>query len=194
MIKDPYLYFYYGMNRVRGKLYTLLRGKPFFSVGKSCKIFGLSSISIGSRFSMGDSCWLQAITQYKGAQLNPKLSIGDDVSLSDSVHISCALNISIGSGSLIGSSVYIGDHSHGRASLTLEATQIPPAKRPLDDFCAIKIGERVWIGDGVKILAGAVIPDGSVVAANSIVKTSFKLPGLIAGVPAKQKRIFFNEK
>jgi acetyltransferase-like isoleucine patch superfamily enzyme len=50
----------------------------------------------------------------------------------------------------------------------------------------IKIGNNVWIGCGVKIYKGTIIPDGCVVAANSIVKGVFLEKNvLIAGHPAK---------
>lgn len=50
----------------------------------------------------------------------------------------------------------------------------------------ISIGNNVWIGCGVKIFKGTVIPDGSVIAANSIVKGVFSERNvLISGHPAK---------
>jgi acetyltransferase-like isoleucine patch superfamily enzyme len=53
----------------------------------------------------------------------------------------------------------------------------------------IEIGKKVWIGCGVKILKGARIPDGCVVAAGSIVISAFDEPNcLIAGQPAKISR------
>ncbi len=50
----------------------------------------------------------------------------------------------------------------------------------------IIIGNRVWIGCGVKIYKGTVIPDGCVIAANSIVRGVFtENKALIGGFPAK---------
>ena len=50
----------------------------------------------------------------------------------------------------------------------------------------IFIGNRVWIGSGVRVLPGAVIPDGCIVAAGSIVTKKFsETECLIAGNPAK---------
>ncbi|WP_345291134.1 acyltransferase [Flavobacterium hankyongi] len=50
----------------------------------------------------------------------------------------------------------------------------------------ITIGNNVWIGCGVKIYKGSVVPDGCVIAANSIVRGVFtKQNTLIAGHPAK---------
>jgi len=51
---------------------------------------------------------------------------------------------------------------------------------------SIIIGNNVWIGCGAKIYKGSVIPDGCIVASDSIVKGIFKEPNaLIAGHPAK---------
>lgn len=50
----------------------------------------------------------------------------------------------------------------------------------------IKIGSRVWIGCGVLVLNGSVIPDGCVVAAKSVVSKAFDEENcLIAGNPAQ---------
>ncbi len=49
----------------------------------------------------------------------------------------------------------------------------------------IKIGDHVWIGCNVTVLKGAIIPDGCVVAANSVVTRQFKEKNvLLAGNPA----------
>lgn len=50
----------------------------------------------------------------------------------------------------------------------------------------ITIGDNVWIGCGVKIYKGTVIPDGCVIAANSVVRGVFtKQNTLIGGHPAR---------
>lgn len=53
----------------------------------------------------------------------------------------------------------------------------------------ITIGDNVWIGNGVTIARGANLPDGTVVAACSLVNKAFTEPNtLIGGVPAKVLR------
>lgn len=50
----------------------------------------------------------------------------------------------------------------------------------------VSIGDRVWISHGVSVLKGAVIPDGTIVGAKSLVDKQFDIPNtLIAGIPAK---------
>lgn len=51
---------------------------------------------------------------------------------------------------------------------------------------AISIGDRVWIGSRVSVYKGTVIPDGCVIASNSVVKGVFtEKNSLIAGNPAR---------
>ena len=50
----------------------------------------------------------------------------------------------------------------------------------------IIIGNHVWIGSGVQMYQGTVIPDGCVVASNSVVRGIFdKENSIIGGVPAR---------
>ncbi len=50
----------------------------------------------------------------------------------------------------------------------------------------ITIGNHVWVGCGVKIYKGTIIPDGCIVAADSMVRGEFKVRNaLIGGNPAK---------
>lgn len=66
----------------------------------------------------------------------------------------------------------------------------------------ILIGNNVWIGNRTTITKGAVIPDNTIVASNSLVNKDFSNMGencLIAGAPAKLKqqnirRIYDNQK
>lgn len=187
---DVLLTMYYGFSRVRALPYFLLTGLRFKSVGRLLKLFGGSHIEVGSNVSLGDNCWIQAVSKYKGTAYVPRIVIGDNVSLSDSVHISAVCSIRIGAGTLIGSNVYIGDHSHGSTDFTLTSLAVRPALRALDDIGPIEIGTNVWIGDGVCILAGASIPDGAIIGANAVVKDVFDAGGIIAGIPARLIREF----
>jgi acetyltransferase-like isoleucine patch superfamily enzyme len=173
------------MIRVRGMLFGLIRGVHFHKAGRLVKIRGARHICVGQGVSVGDFCWIEAITQFAGVDLSPKLELDDGVSLSDLTHISCASHVHIGENCLIGSKVYIGDHSHGSLSNTMEMFSIPPAKRPLGDIAEIEIGKNSWICDGAVILAGTRLASHSVVGANSVVRLQTDRPALIAGVPAK---------
>lgn len=91
--------------------------------------------------------------------------------------------------------LFIGDHvriaahcvivpaNHG---IALDAGLI--ADQPLTRR-GIRIGDNVWIGAGVRILDGADIGEGCVVAAGSVVRGRLEPNGIYAGMPAKLVRM-----
>nr|WP_288788550.1 DapH/DapD/GlmU-related protein [uncultured Fibrobacter sp.] len=50
---------------------------------------------------------------------------------------------------------------------------------------AVKIGNRVWIGNNATILKGTEIGENSVVAAGAVVSGKFPANVILGGVPAK---------
>ena len=57
----------------------------------------------------------------------------------------------------------------------------------------ITIGNDVWIANDVKIMSGVTIGDGAVIAAGSVVTKDVMSSALVAGAPAKQKRILWQK-
>lgn len=171
-------------SRLRAIYYMLTRRLSIRMLGANARIFGARYISMQS-CSIGDNCWIQAVSSYKEQRFNPAIVLGERVMMSSNVHISAVSNITIGSHTLLGSNIYIGDHSHGSTSQDKFDPATPPALRPLDDIADIYIGENVWICDNVVVLAGSHIASSCVVAANSVVKGYFDENCLIAGSPAK---------
>jgi len=179
------------MTKIFGKIRTIivknLIGVQFKTIGKYCKIRG-SNIKVGKNVSLGDFCWIEAVSRYQKQSFSPIIEIQDEVAMSDFVHISSIKKILIKKGVLIGSKVYIGDHSHGHYKNMddwSKEKKIMPKLRDLADENTIEIGENCWIGDGVVILAGTIIGDNCVVGANSVVQGTFNSNVLIAGLPAK---------
>lgn len=182
--------------RIIKKLYLMIKINTFFvitglkfkSIGSNFKFRGYEYIFIGKNVSVGDFCWIEAVYKYNNQQYNPSIQIMDEVAISDFVHISAIKSITIAKGTLIGSKVYIGDHSHGHykdIKKWKSEKDLMPKMRELADEADIIIGENCWIGDGVVILAGTTIGDNCVIAANSVVKGSYKNNVLIGGLPAK---------
>lgn len=52
----------------------------------------------------------------------------------------------------------------------------------------IRIGDHVWVGNGVRILKGVTIGDGAVLAAGSVVTKDVEPRTLVGGVPARVLR------
>jgi acetyltransferase-like isoleucine patch superfamily enzyme len=90
--------------------------------------------------------------------------------------------IDIGTSCMIAQGVEIrtGD-SHGIFDLA-SRERINPGKN-------IRIGSSVWLANGVLVLKGAVIPDGCVVGARSVVTAEFSEPNAVyVGHPARLVR------
>jgi virginiamycin A acetyltransferase len=131
---------------------------------------------------------------------NDRISIGDQVRIKENVWIAAyGGQIQIGQGSLIGRNCII--HGHGNVSIG-EFTMIAPSCMIYSNSHVtwlgglyqtqgfVKretvIGRNVWLGAGVIVLAGAVVPDDCIVAAGSIVRGSLEPGYLYGGNPCKK--------
>ena len=183
-------------NRILQKVNKILsanNSKNIVTLFKSCDntvrfesiglIEGFKYISIGSNTSFQRDIYLTAWDEYGKQEFTPEIIIGSDCAIGAWNHITCINKIVIGSGLLTGKWVTITDNSHGKTDY--ESLQIPPAKRMIYSKGPIIIGNNVWIGDKVTILAGVTIGDGAVIAANSVVTKDIPSFAVAAGSPAK---------
>jgi acetyltransferase-like isoleucine patch superfamily enzyme len=69
---------------------------------------------------------------------------------------------------------------------------VPKNAFPGDRY--VNIGNDVWIGHGAMVMPGVTIGSGAVVAAGSIVTRDVPPYAVVAGVPAKVKKMRFPEK
>jgi acetyltransferase-like isoleucine patch superfamily enzyme len=101
------------------------------------------------------------------------VSIGDDTHFDGDSRLICAATVSIGAGCAIAWEVLIMDTDFhrldGRASCD----------------APVRIGDRVWIGVGAKILKGVSVGDGAVIAAGATVTRDVPAGALVAGSPAR---------
>ena len=147
------------------------------------RIVGGKFISIGGGTKFGEHTMLSAWNQYNGIKYTPQIRIGEYCSFGYSTHITCCNKITIGDNVLTGMNVIISDNSHG--SIDFQALATPPLKRPLVSKGEVVIGNNVWIGDKVAILAGVHIGDGAIIAANAVVTKDVPANCVVGGVPAK---------
>lgn len=167
---------------------------PGFRAERSPRLLGVSHMRLGPDFHARDFLWLEAVVSYDegpaGKQFESLLTIGASARLSDNVHIACLNRVTIGAHLLCGSRILISDHAHGSYGGGGEASDpaVPPVQRALVSTGPVLIGDNVWLGDGVAVLAGAEIGDGCVIGANSVVTGRIPARTLAVGAPARAVR------
>jgi len=109
------------------------------------------------------------------------LFIGDNCEMGDLTHLVAHERVEIGNNVLIASKCFISDASHGSYKGEIQDPPFsPPNQRDLRTS-PVRIGNNVWIGENVVILAGAEIGDGCIVGANSIVTKKIPPASVIVG-------------
>lgn len=167
------------LNRYVSKSYPNIKG----SIGIPNEIRGLEYISIGEGTSLCKGGILTAWDSYAGKKLTPKIVIGKNCCIGEFFHITACNSIEIGDNLLTGRYVYISDNAHGKSDISQLNTH--PVKRFLYSKGSVKIGNNVWIGESVRILAGVTIGDGAIIGANSVVTKNVPAYSVVGGVPAK---------
>ena len=149
---------------------------------------GQKNILIGDYTVINSSTILGCWVKYEQQEF-PKASItiGNHCSIGEYNHITACNKITIGNGLLTGRYVLISDNSHG--GLSDEEALTPPIKRELKSKGEVVIGNNVWLGDKVAILAGVHIGNNVIVAANAVVTKDIPDNCVVAGVPGKVVKI-----
>ena len=189
------------LKNFRGEMYSLWVSQSLGSVGEHTSFSrplllqggGQRRIMIGSYTGFGHHCVLGCWEKYVSSDgvdyYEPEIIIGNHCSIGEYCHITAINKITIGDGLLTGRFVYIGDNAHG--GLSIDESVVPPVGRKLQSKGEVIVGNNVWIGDKVTILAGVHIGDNVIVAANAVVTKDVPSNCMVAGVPAKViKRIF----
>lgn len=165
---------------------SLIYTKLFFRKARLIRlpfdIRNRSSIHIGDNFTCGFSCRIEA---YPEIENEITLVIGNNVEINDFVHISSRRKVFIGDNVLIASKVFITDLNHGSYSgIKGDSPNVPPSKRKLNSSDVI-IENNVWIGEGVCVLPGVKIGQGSIIGALSVVSKDIPSNSIAVGTPAR---------
>ena len=177
----------YSFSEKIGNAYSLALTKLLFNKARLIRrpfyCRGRKNLYFEDGFTTGRGCRFDLPSEL--IQGNPSLRIGTNCRIGDYVHIVALNNVEIGSNVLMASKIFISDTSHGEYNDLDELSKpsIPPNDRPLISK-KVKIGDNVWIGENVVILAGVTIGDGCILGANSVITKSIEKNSIVGGIPA----------
>jgi acetyltransferase-like isoleucine patch superfamily enzyme len=154
------------------------------SIGRGCFFGENISFIYGWRTRFGKACIIDAFTQFKcPTSVNPEsrfnIDIGDNVFIGRASIIDSNLSIRIGRNTFVAPNCFITDTSHKFIDLN------QPIRLQGYEYKPVEIGEDVWIGAHVVIVAGVTIGKGSIIGANSTVTNDIEPYVIAAGSPAR---------
>jgi acetyltransferase-like isoleucine patch superfamily enzyme len=150
-----------------------------FSIGSK----GKCSIFARLRFKRGRIAIGQRANIHFGALIDAQggsITIGDRFSLNPYSILYGAGSITIGNCVRIAAHVVVVSFEHNYQDPEVPITQQGTTLKP------VVIEDDVWLGAGVRVLAGAHIARGCVIAAGSVLKGRTEPQGIYAGVPARK--------
>jgi acetyltransferase-like isoleucine patch superfamily enzyme len=154
------------------------------SIGKGCFFGEKISFIYGWRTRFGNACIIDAFSQFKcPTSVNPdrrfNIDIGDNVFIGRGSIIDSNLSVRIGRNTFVAPNCFITDTSHK----FIDSNQ--PIRLQGYEYKPVEIGEDVWIGAHVVIVAGVTIGRGSIIGANSTVTKDVESDVVAAGSPTK---------
>lgn len=115
---------------------------------------------------------------------NAVVKVEDDVAIGPYCHITAAEDLTIRKGSL-----FVGWNTITNITHKLEELNKSCLERPWEVNATV-LGERLFVGQGAKILPGCKIGSGSAIGANAVVtKLKSDDNSVIVGIPGKIKRV-----
>ena len=167
-------------NRV--SLAAYIKGYDRIELGRGCKIHADASVdaSRSPGVRLGDKVTLNRYAYVQGGDGGVRL--GDRVEINNFSIVNGTGGVDIGDDTLVGPGVRIISYQHRFAPGATIRSQ--PA-----EVLPIRIGRDVWLGANCVILAGVTIGDGAVVAAGAVVREDVPPGAVVAGVPAKMKKM-----
>lgn len=162
-------------------IYTKLFWKGARLIRRPSYIRGKKAIRYGVGFTTGYNCRIEI----NGSLDKVKLKIGKNFVMGDYNHIVANCSVTIGDNVLIASRVFISDSNHGAyvGNNQSSPNEAPNVRQMM--YKPVEIGNNVWIGEKVSIMAGVHIGNGCIVASNSVVTKNVEANTIVAGVPAK---------
>jgi serine acetyltransferase len=165
-----------GITQLRGAatralMFAVLKGGRHLVVGRNVAFEIYGTLKLGDRVTLADGCALEVGP-------NGHLVIGDDVFIGRHSVVRAHESIELGDRCTIAEHCTIRDQNH----------MVDPERRLRETHATsnpVRLERNVWIGAGVRVLMGSHIGEGSVVAANAVVRGDFPAAVVIGGVPAR---------
>lgn len=157
-------------------------------IDRNCYIDALSveGISFGRNVSIGK----HTVIECSGTltDLGKGLVVGDNVGLGTHGFFGCAGGVKIGNDCILGNFVSFHSENHNFMDCST------PIRLQGISRKGIEVGSNCWIGAKVTFLDGAVVGNGCIVAAGTVVRGVFPDNVVIAGVPARIVKCRCNEE
>jgi acetyltransferase-like isoleucine patch superfamily enzyme len=168
-------FYLFSLFNIKCKIKALLYFKSIkVRIGKNVTLKGIgTSIKLGSDINIYNNCVFEFGS-------NSQLLIGDHVIFSYGCVLCVNKSIKIGNHVQIGEYTSIRDTTHDYVDY------FKPIMKNQDISDSISIGNNVWIGRNCLIFPGAVIEDGVVIGANSLVKGVLKSNKIYGGNPLRE--------
>ncbi|MEI6985425.1 MAG: CatB-related O-acetyltransferase [Rhodospirillaceae bacterium] len=140
----------------------------------------------------------------KNSQIGPDVTTGKYFGMNESCFLARAV---VGSYGAIGARTSINPFNHPTSWLSTSEFQYHPKsfdwvdeyndfvrlERTNDMFKFTRVGNDVWMGHNVNVMAGVSVGDGAVVAAGSVVTKDVPPYAIVAGCPAQIRKYRFTE-
>ncbi|GLX86647.1 hypothetical protein tloyanaT_29000 [Thalassotalea loyana] len=128
---------------------------------------------------LGDGAYIKGNARICPCNPDATITIGANTTVGYNTIIFSSKKITIGHDCMIAPNVYIVDSDHG-----MDRSMLMNAQENVTDEVVIE--NDVWLGTGAVILKGTYIPEGCVIAANSVVKGTLEPYTIYGGVPARK--------
>lgn len=181
---------------MRGKAYKTVLG----GVGSSCLIEEGVRFYVPQKIFLGDRIFIGRNTYVDANHIESEIRLEDDVYIGRYCMLRAGVgSIHIGPKVSVGSFCFLrgsGGLEIGENSLLSQGVQIITANHVFKDqsvpikfqgarYGKVNIGEDVWLGTNVVVLADVSIGDGSVIGAGSIVTKDIPKYSVAVGAPAR---------
>jgi acetyltransferase-like isoleucine patch superfamily enzyme len=165
-------------------------------------LHGIIRLNAGARII--DSRLRGPVFLNRSSQIGPEVAVGKYFGMNENCFVARA---TVGAYCAIGARTAINPFNHPIDWLSINEFQYHPRsfdwvpeynaferlERTPDMFEHVVIGNDVWTGHNVNILAGVSVGDGAVIGAGSVVTKDVPPYAIVAGVPAEMRRLRFAE-